>query len=407
MSRYHSYLNSATTILTGYTGNEPFAAFLKNYFAANKKFGSRDRKIIAHLCYCYFRTGGLFSGDTKEEKILKGLFLCSTGPGEILEQLKSEWNERSSLPLAEKYSFLSQQEPGEKIFPWAKELSEGINAEEFASSFLIQPDLYLRIRPGRTAQVLQKLMDNAIEFSQVSPTCLALPNTTKLEGILELNKEVVVQDLSSQRIGEFLQNEQLQTTLRHFDNPIVTGTRARGVNKKFSIWDCCAASGGKSILAVDTLGKIELTVSDVRESILVNLRKRFKEAGITNYRSFTRDLATPNQLTVQAGFELIIADVPCTGSGTWSRTPEQLYFFDEKKIDQYADLQKKIIANVIGSLQPGGFLLYITCSVFRKENEEMIAFMEKAFHLQRWKMECLIGYDKKADTMFAALLQKA
>jgi len=57
MSRYFSYLNSTKGILSAYNGEEPFASFIKKYFAVHKKFGSRDRKQISHLCYCYFRLG--------------------------------------------------------------------------------------------------------------------------------------------------------------------------------------------------------------------------------------------------------------------------------------------------------------------------------------------------------------
>ena len=52
------------------------------------------------------------------------------------------------------------------------------------------------------------------------------------------------------------------------------------------VWDCCAASGGKSIMLYDLDPAIRLTVSDIRESILINLRKRFNEAGIKKYQSF-------------------------------------------------------------------------------------------------------------------------
>jgi 16S rRNA (cytosine967-C5)-methyltransferase len=48
---------------------------------------------------------------------------------------------------------------------------------------------------------------------------------------------------------------------------------------EIKLWDCCAASGGKSLLAVDTLGNIDLTVSDVRSSIIHNLKHRFAVAG--------------------------------------------------------------------------------------------------------------------------------
>ena len=75
MSRYHSYLNTAVTILTNYKGEEPFAGYIKKFFAANKKYGSKDRKSISHLCYCYFRTGKALPKLSVEDRIVAGLFL--------------------------------------------------------------------------------------------------------------------------------------------------------------------------------------------------------------------------------------------------------------------------------------------------------------------------------------------
>ncbi|HET9432142.1 MAG TPA: hypothetical protein VFO37_00225, partial [Chitinophagaceae bacterium] len=74
------------------------------------------------------------------------------------------------------------------------------------------------------------------------------------------------------------------------------------------------------------------------------------------------------------------------------------------RIDEYSMLQKKIVYNSIPQLQPGGTFIYITCSVFRKENEETVAFIKENLHMELKEMEVLKGYDKKADSMFVAVL---
>jgi 16S rRNA (cytosine967-C5)-methyltransferase len=396
----HSYLKSSAQILNEYKGGEPFASYLKKYFGQNKKYGSRDRKQISHLCYCYFRPGKALLDIPTQERILIGLFLCSTAPNEMLEQLKPELNKQSGLPLSEKLLMINYSSLIDKVFPWKGELSEGINYEKFCESFFIQPDLFIRLRPGHEGAVKAKLLDHGLNFSEITSTCLALPNSSGVEKVIELDKEAVIQDLSSQQSGMVLRNLNFQIA----DHP--------------NVWDCCAGSGGKSLMVYDLDPDIDLAVSDIRESILTNLKKRFAKAGIKNYRSFVTDLTQPHlskggfsdqsqiasEKFFRTNFELIICDAPCTGSGTWSRTPEQLYFFDDK-IEQYSSLQKKIVSNVITRLKRDGCLLYITCSVFKKENEEVVGFIRSNSKLELIKMELLKGYDKKADTMFAALFK--
>src|SRR6476620_5776341 len=107
MGRSYSYLNSAVQILSAYNGEEPFASYLKKYFGQNKKHGSRDRKQISHLCYCYFRLGKALLNIPLEERIVVGLFLCSAEPNEILEQLKPGWNKKIDLSIREKLSMVN------------------------------------------------------------------------------------------------------------------------------------------------------------------------------------------------------------------------------------------------------------------------------------------------------------
>lgn len=388
MSRYHSYINSATEIIGQYNGGEPFASFLKKFFSQYKKYGSKDRKQISHLCYCYFRLGKSVKDLPTDEKILTGLFLCSNQSNDILQALRPVWNENVTISLEEKIQLITHPVLIEEIFSWQNQLSEGIDIRRFNNAHLQQPDLFLRIRPGKEKIVEQKLSYAGVSFSTMTDNCLALLNSSKVDTILELDKEVVVQDYSSQRVGGLIKSQ----IINH--------------KSKLSLWDCCAASGGKSIMAKDILGDIDLTVSDVRESILVNLQKRLEMAGIKNYKSFIADLSKPTSTFKDNSFDLIIADVPCSGSGTWSRTPEQLVYFDEKQIEEYASLQKKIISTIVPKLKLSGYLLYITCSVFEKENENAVNFINEKFKLDLIKSELLKGYDKKADTMYAALFQK-
>lgn len=388
--RFHSYLNSAKKIIETYDGREPLAAFLKNYFAANKKYGSKDRKQVAALCYNFYRLGKAMAGLPVEEKIIAGTFLCEYLSNEFLNFHKPEWNAVIEEPISEKTRLTGIEI--NKLFPWNNELSDGIDLLSFSSSFFIQPGLFLRIRPGKKTTVLKKMRDAGLAFEMRGDDCIALPNTTKLDGIIEPDKDAVVQDHNSQQVLNSLKDP-----ISRIQHPV-------------SAWDCCAASGGKSLLAYDILnGKIALTVSDIRESILANLKKRFSAAGIKNYQSFIADLQTSNfkpqtypERSRRTDFQLIICDAPCTGSGTWSRTPEQLYFFKEEMIGEYAALQKQIVSNVIPHLQQNGIFIYITCSVFKKENEEVVNFIKEKFHLRLLQMELLKGYDKKADSMFAA-----
>jgi 16S rRNA (cytosine967-C5)-methyltransferase len=387
LSRYHSYINSAKNILSVYKGSEPLSSFLKKYFSSNKKYGSKDRKQISHLCYCFFRLGKAVINVTTEEKLLIALFLCSDTSSEILKTLKTEWNNKNELPLHEKLLLVDSSLSISNIFPWNDELSEGMDHEKFCESFFIQPNLFLRLRPGKERIVIQKLQQAGIDFKMITETCLALPNASKIDEIVELDKEAVIQDYSSQQTGSFL-----------------SSVLALSRNDKLSVWDCCAGSGGKSIMAYDIDSKIELTVSDTRESILANLKKRFAIAGIKNYKSIIANLEDSNFQFSTSNFQLVFADVPCSGSGTWSRTPEQLYFFNERRIEEYSTLQKRIASNAIPQLQPGGTFIYITCSVFKKENEEVVMFIKENFHLKLKQMEILKGYDKKADSMFVAVL---
>ena len=301
-------------------------------------------------------------------------------------------------PVSEKIELINFSV--KNIFPFKSSLTAAINHPQFCESFLMQPKLFLRVRPHKKNIVIQKLQKAKIPLAVINEDCIALSNATKLDDIIETDKEAVIQDYNSQQVFNFLAGFAL------------------GKNA-ITAWDCCAASGGKSILLFDKLKrKVELTVSDIRLTILLNLHQRFTRAGIKNYDYFIGDLTATDfkfpPLTSKGtqgvlplyNYQLIVCDAPCTGSGTWSRTPENLFYFKPEMVDVFTKRQQQIVSNVVPYLQKEGLFFYITCSVFKKENEDIAQFIKDTFGLQILHMELLKGYDKKADSMFVAVFKK-
>jgi 16S rRNA (cytosine967-C5)-methyltransferase len=325
-----------------------------------------------------------------QKRFLLSTFLCETHLSLLLEAFRSEWNSLIQLTLYQKLEIVNKEFNAEKIFPFKEQLSDEIDFPDFSLSFLLQPKLFLRVRPGNKEIVTSKLKKANFFYSELSDHCLVFSDNKKVSELLKIDKEAVVQDYNSQKTLDLIKP--------------FSSERAGEI----SAWDCCAGSGGKSILVFDIFKKVSLTVSDTRKNILENLKARFTNAGIANYKCILADLQNPvssPEIKAQQ-FDLIIADVPCSGSGTWARTPEQLSFFQEKDIEKYALLQKKIIENTLPHLKEKGHLLYITCSVFKKENEENVDFIRRNLNLSLIQMEYLKGYKMQADTMFVALFQK-
>ena len=75
-------------------------------------------------------------------------------------------------------------------------------------------------------------------------------------------------------------------------------------------------------------------------------------------------------------------------------------------VKEFTEKQKRIVSNVVPHLKESGVFVYITCSVFREENEVVADFIKAEFNLELLYQEVLIGIDKKADSMFVAIFKK-
>ena len=386
--RAEQQLRSFLKVLESYPGDRPITKFLPEFFKKNKQMGSTDRRMASRLLYNYFRLGKAIANKTKEERLFIAEFLCNSIDNPFLEHFRPDLNDKILLPLDEKIAFAEAHEGLvlEEVFPFLKHLSEGVDSAQFLSSFFIQPDLFIRVNPKSLAMVLKTMENSSIAFKQIGDYTISMPNGTNLNNLFPdtsfIIKPYEVQDLSSQH------------TLNYFKP-----------NRYEHWWDACAASGGKSLLLFSEQPDIKLVVSDIRESVLDNLDERFNAAGLKTYQKKIIDLtknADPELHHYE--FDGIILDAPCSGSGTWGRTPEMISQFEEFKIQGFQNLQKTIASNVLKYLKPGKPLIYITCSVFREENEEVVTYLQSEHKMKLESLELIKGYHKKADTMFVARL---
>jgi 16S rRNA (cytosine967-C5)-methyltransferase len=391
--KFDNLLRYAVRILDAYTNDIPLQGWLKNFFRENPQMGSRDRRQVTEMVYCYFRLGHALKNISKEERIIAGLFLSNNKREEILEYLRPEWHGQTEKSLEEKLKVVGTQFADFdvlEIFPWKNLLSAGIDHRAYCLSFLERPKLFIRVRPGKEKSVSGKLNKHKIEFQDADPLATlpfkaySFAGATKLDGVFVLNFEAVIQDLNSQRTALFLK---------------------KGDNKISEAWDCCSGSGGKSILMMDLNPGCRLTVSDIRESILNNLKKRFSEAAVPLPKFFKADLTDQNDLPKQM-FPFIVADLPCTGSGTWSRSPEALYYFEPDSVSAYRQRQEKILSNITSRLKPNGVLVYITCSVFADENERVSEFLTRPGAMKEAQREMITGYWQAADSMYVSRFTK-
>lgn len=374
-------------IFEAYDGALPLHRFLVTYFKGNKQMGSSDRRWASRYLYSFFRIGKALPGRSLQERLIVGDFLCNTTNSLVLQGLQPAWNEQVNLPVAAKIVLVKDTYPEfdlKAVFPFQETLSTGIDEQQFLESFFTQPDLFIRVKAKHAGEIHAALTEAGVHVKELSENVFSLPNGTKLGHILPSTKNYQVQDLSSQRTGKYFQPKPYEYW-----------------------WDCCAASGGKSLLLHELEPKVQLLVSDVREQSLLNLDERFQEAGIHKYQKKVLDLLVDNEQHLHHyEFDGIILDAPCSGSGTWGRTPEMLYYFNQAKVKQFQGLQKAIAANVLKYLKPGQPLIYITCSVFAAENEAVVDHLQQTHGLLLEDMEVIKGYHEKADTMFVARLRK-
>ena len=145
------------------------------------------------------------------------------------------------------------------------------------------------------------------------------------------------------------------------------------------VLDACAAPGGKSFAAAIQMRDTgEIVSCDIHEQKLKRLREGASRLGLSCIRTAAMDARKP--VFEQASFDMVLADVPCSGLGVIRKKPE-IRFKDPAALSALPEIQKDILNGLAPLVKPGGVLLYSTCTVQHAENESVVeAFL--AEHLE-------------------------
>ena len=136
-----------------------------------------------------------------------------------------------------------------------------------------------------------------------------------------------------------------------------------------AILDCCAAPGGKTLILAERNPAARIVACETSDARLTQLRKRLAPLGARmEYR-----LADATALTEEDKYDLVLADVPCSGTGTLGRNPEIRHRLRVEDLPRQAARQREILRAALRAVRPGGRVVYSTCSLEPEENEQVVA----------------------------------
>ena len=156
------------------------------------------------------------------------------------------------------------------------------------------------------------------------------------------------------------------------------------------VWDCCAAPGGKTLILSRRLVAGEMVASDVSVKRLAQTEARLRRYAYAEHVRFAAaDAANAN--AVEGSFDLILCDVPCSGTGTLAENPEIRHRLKVEELARQAERQTAILEGASKRLAPGGRLVYSTCSLEPEECERVVEVVEKKAGLRRVSVAGLLA----------------
>jgi 16S rRNA (cytosine967-C5)-methyltransferase len=316
----------------------------------DRRFGSRDRRLYRELVYTVLRylpwIEPLLDTDSLGAAARTAWLSADTLPVRAFREAMTEGMPPCPAGVIEKARVLGVD--AETLIPaWFRPECPEAFVMPLLDVLQSRAPLWIRIQSDDISSVLREFerLGWACRQSPMLPSAVALPqdaDVTKTEAFLR--GRVEIQDVGSQLI--------LATV---------------GVTPGGHWLDACAGAGGKTLQLATLLGAAgHVTARDVRGAALMELSGRAVRAGLE------KSISVGSGTNPAGGFDGVLIDAPCTGSGTWRRSPHLKWVTTGKGVREAAAAQLGLLRSNAPLVKPGGTLVYATCSLCRSENESVV-----------------------------------
>ena len=353
----------------------PLDLFLSQYFRAHAALGSKDRQFIAQSVYGMTRWRGLLDHIIGPHSSWEERYT-------LFSTLRPEnYLQNHTIPLHVRVSF------PQELFNLLKESYGQEKALYLCQICNTEAPVTVRANPLKITR--EELLEKWKPHFDVVP-CEGAPFGILFKKRVPLVAQpefkegcFEIQDEASQIVASLVQAKPGQHVL-----------------------DYCAGAGGKTLAFAHLLeNKGQLYLHDIRPAILEQARKRLGRAGIQNGQFLPEGHSSLEKLKKK--MDWVLADVPCSGTGTLRRNPDQKWKFSRELLNRLLEEQRTIFEKALGYLKPGGKIVYSTCSMLPAENEKQVDYFMSHYGLELVSPPFVsLPSPGGMDGFFAATLQK-
>ncbi|HVX37605.1 MAG TPA: RsmB/NOP family class I SAM-dependent RNA methyltransferase [Hyphomicrobium sp.] len=351
---------------------QPVAIALTDWGKAHRFAGSGDRNAIGGLVYDALRRRSSLAwalGEDSPRSLAIGAAPAALGlsADAVIEACNGSEHAPQPLSDAERAGLTRDMSAApdavradipEWLWPsFSAQFGANAVAEGEAMARRAPADLRVNTLKSTPEKVLKALLPFGASPSPVSPVGVRVPAPAGAQRTPNLQAEAAFQ------AGWFeIQDEGSQIA-----------ALLSGASPRKQVLDLCAGAGGKTLaLAALMQNTGQLYAYDADRYQLKPIFERIKRAGVRNVQV----LRAGDEAALEAlgpRFDVVLADAPCTGTGTWRRRPDAKWRLKPEALAARQTEQRSVLARAASLVKPGGRLVYVTCSILPEENVEQVA----------------------------------